>query len=380
MSQTRIRLTRADLYEKVWATPMRILAKEFGMSDVGLAKVCRKHNVPVPPVGYWRRKETDYKVTRPLLPVAKDAAEHLDIYVREGIRPEFEELTRQVSPQVIVTPEISHLLALRSQRLLERGKTNQRGLLTSKNGALAHIFVSGEQVPRALKILNALLLALEERGQSASWPKEEGALLAVSIDGEAVRFSLSEVTDSLAHVLTPAEAKHPWSAPKHDYKLTGRLQLQISNLPAFMGPIRRTWADGKQQRIEDCIGDFIIGLSVAAAAIKKHKQEMEEREQRWAEERRQEEDERRKAEEHKRKAEFVTELIGNWEEAARLRQFIKAIEERTSQSDFSDDEKGDIQQVADWTREYADSLDPLSDLPEAIDEFVRPESTYGWLK
>ncbi len=380
MSQTRIRLTRADLYAKVWATPMRILAKEFGMSDVGLAKVCRKHNVPVPPVGYWRRKETGYKVTRPLLPVAKDGAEHLDIYVRERLRPEFEELTRQVRPQVVVTPEISHPLALRSQRLLERGKTNQRGLLTSKNDALAHILVSEEQVPRALKILSALLLALEDRGQSASWPKEEGGLLAVSIDGEALRFSLAEITDSLAHVLTPAEEKHPWSAPKHDYKLTGRLPLQISNLPAFMGPIRRTWADGKQQRIEDCIGDFIIGLSVAAAAIKKHKQEMEEREQRWAEERKQEEDERRKAEEHKRKAEFVTELIGGWEEAARLRQFIKAIEKRTSQSDFSDDEKGDIQQVADWTREYADSLDPLSDLPGTIDEFVRPESTYGWLK
>ena len=52
-----------------------------------------------------------------------------------------------------VTPEISHPLALRSQRLLERGKTNQRGLLPSKNSALAHIFVSGGQVPRALKIL-----------------------------------------------------------------------------------------------------------------------------------------------------------------------------------------------------------------------------------
>jgi hypothetical protein len=64
MSQTRIRLTRSDLYEKVWATPMRTLAKEFGMSDVGLAEVCRKHNIPVPPVGYWRRKETSYKVNR----------------------------------------------------------------------------------------------------------------------------------------------------------------------------------------------------------------------------------------------------------------------------------------------------------------------------
>jgi len=36
---------------------MRTLAQEFGISDVGLAKVCRKHNIPVPPVGYWRRKE-----------------------------------------------------------------------------------------------------------------------------------------------------------------------------------------------------------------------------------------------------------------------------------------------------------------------------------
>ena len=68
-------------------------------------------------------------------------------------------------------------------------------------------------MPRALKILNALLLALEEQGQSASWPKEEGGLLAVSIDGEAVRFSLSEVTDSLAHVLTPAEVKHHGRRP-----------------------------------------------------------------------------------------------------------------------------------------------------------------------
>ena len=108
--------------------------------------------------------------------------------------------------------------------------------------------------------------------------------------------------------------------------------------------------------------------------------EMEERERRWSEERKQEEEERRQAEEHKRKAEFVTELVGNFEEATRLREFVKAIEERTARSDFSDGEKGDIQQVVEWTREYADSLDPLSDLPEAIDEFVRPESKYSSLK
>ena len=380
MSQTRIRLTRAEFYEKVWATPMRTLAKEFGVSDVGLAKICRRHNIPVPPVGYWRRKETGYKVTRPSLPAAKDGPEHLDIYVRERLRPEFEELARRVAPKVVIASEISHPLALRSEKLLERGKLNQRGLLVSKNGALAHILVSKEQLPRALKILNALLLALEERKEPVSWPKEEAAMLAVTINGEAVRFSLSEVTDSTPHVLTAAEAKHPWSAPKYDYKLTGRLQFQAANLPPFMGPIRRTWADGKQQRIEDCIGDFIVGLHVAAAAIKKNRQETEERHRQWEEERKSEEGERRIAEERKRKAELVSELMGSWEEAARLRKFVKAIEEEIVRSDFSEAERIDIQQVVEWITEYADSLDPLSDLPEAVEEFVRPESKYCWLE
>jgi hypothetical protein len=380
MTSKRIRLTRAELYEKVWATPMRTLAKEFGMSDVGLAKTCRKHNIPVPPVGYWRRKETGYKVTRPRLPASKEGPEFLDIYIRERLHPEFEELTRQAAPEVAVPNELSHTLVLRSEKILARGKLNQRGLVIPKTGALAHILVSREQLPRALKVLNALLLALEAQGQQVSWPKANDASLAVSIDGEAVRFSVSEITDSLLHVPTPAEAKHPWSAPKHDYKLTGRLQLQVANLPPYMGPIRRTWADGKYQQVENCIGNFIIALRVAAAAIKKNRQETEERERRWVEERKQKEEERQKAEEQKRKAELVAELIGNWDEASRLREFAKAIEEKTARSDFSDTEKTDIQQVAGWTLEYADLLDPLSDLPEAIEEFVRPESRYWWLK
>jgi len=163
-------------------------------------------------------------------------------------------------------------------------------------------------------------------------------------------------------------------------QLTGRLQLQIANLPPFMEPIRRTWADGKQQRIEDCIGDFMVGLTVAAAAIKKNKQETEERHRQWEEERKRQEEERRIAEEHKRRAELVTELIENWEEATRLRRFVKAIEEETVRSSFSEVQKNEIQQVADWTREYADSLDPLCDLPEAIEGFVRPESKSWWME
>jgi hypothetical protein len=41
-------LTGDDLYELVWSKPMRDLAKDFGISDAGLAKHCRRLGIPVP--------------------------------------------------------------------------------------------------------------------------------------------------------------------------------------------------------------------------------------------------------------------------------------------------------------------------------------------
>jgi len=34
----------------------------------------------------------------------------------------------------------------------------------------------------------------------------------------------------------------------------------------------------------------------------------------------------------------------------------------------------------DWTNEYAESLDPLSDLPDSVDGFVDPGKRYSRLK
>lgn len=48
-------MKRSELHEKVWSMPMTKLAKELGISDVGLAKACRRHDVPVPTRGYWAK-------------------------------------------------------------------------------------------------------------------------------------------------------------------------------------------------------------------------------------------------------------------------------------------------------------------------------------
>lgn len=55
-------LTRQELYDLVWSTPMTKLAENFGISDASLAKVCDRHRVPRPPRGYWAKKEAGKKV------------------------------------------------------------------------------------------------------------------------------------------------------------------------------------------------------------------------------------------------------------------------------------------------------------------------------
>jgi hypothetical protein len=47
-----VTLSRKELYNKVWKTTIIRLAQEYGLSNGGLAKICRKHNIPRPPRGY----------------------------------------------------------------------------------------------------------------------------------------------------------------------------------------------------------------------------------------------------------------------------------------------------------------------------------------
>jgi hypothetical protein len=48
-----ISLTREDLYKLVWSKPMTHVAKELGISDVMLGKICKERRVPRPERGYW---------------------------------------------------------------------------------------------------------------------------------------------------------------------------------------------------------------------------------------------------------------------------------------------------------------------------------------
>src|SRR5262249_51884330 len=63
-------MTREDLYKLVWSEPISKLAPRYGISDVGLRKICVKHSIPTPPLGYWQKLQFGKKVkAEPLPPV-----------------------------------------------------------------------------------------------------------------------------------------------------------------------------------------------------------------------------------------------------------------------------------------------------------------------
>lgn len=64
-------ISREALYELVWSKPMTSVAKDLGISDVMLGKMCKEQLVPKPPRGYWANLGSDKKrvvYVRPELP------------------------------------------------------------------------------------------------------------------------------------------------------------------------------------------------------------------------------------------------------------------------------------------------------------------------
>src|SRR5579862_2060904 len=61
-------LSRQELYDLVWSTPMKTLAAQFGLSDVGLKKICARATIPTPDRGYWAKREAGKETIQVALP------------------------------------------------------------------------------------------------------------------------------------------------------------------------------------------------------------------------------------------------------------------------------------------------------------------------
>jgi hypothetical protein len=380
LADNQIRISREELYERVWTLPLRKLAPEFGISDVGLAKLCKRHSIPLPGLGYWTRVQFGKNPKRILLPSPEKADKsQTEIVIHptpaNGILKNLKSnvTAEPIRVQLSDSEPVSHPFAVRTQKLLSHATKNERGLLILKSGLVSHISVSEAALPRALRILSGLLRVLEEHNFTTRWPKEDGSKLCVLALEEELSLAISEKVDAVPHTLTEQEVVRQKRGqyiypPKWDYRLSGNLRLSIEGAPQG---IRHSWGDGVEQRVEDCIGKFISSLPIVAEARKKEREERRRRDQEWEEEAKRREEWRAKQEEYQRRAQVLNKLAAKWRDAQLVRDFALAFAKASSQLCRTNAGKREAEAFFIAAMEYADSVDPLNCVPTVITELRR---------
>lgn len=367
-----VTLTREKLYEEVWARAVTQVAKEIGVSDVAIAKICRKLNVPVPPRGYWARVAAGHTPKKPPLPTptATTAKAHVFRIWRapEGaIAPTVKE---DDAPLVTVetTLESPHRLIRTSRAYLQRVAKEYDGPDRPKEQVL-DVEVSEVPLERALRVMDALVKALEERGHCVEvrevkppraespygrdlpQPEPRWHTFAV-VENTAVEFGLEEGYETI-DVLPPPPSglreSQSWGLPRpvKERIPNGRLVLTIRNAPRSE---RLTCGDTKRLAIETRLGAFIRLLEATSSAIK----EAEVSAAKQAEEHRRWEEERQKAETRRLREEaLVRDLqkrLDLWLTATRCRQLADAVEAMVPPTDDAEDRRASWLV---WLRSYA---------------------------
>lgn len=372
-----VTFTREKLYEQVWSQPMRRLAPTYGISDVGLSKICRKLQVPTPPVGYWQKKEFGHDVERPPLPKLDEEEEHQSVKLNEVVpqtnRPlsEVEVLIhaeRQDDHRIVIPEQLDapHPLVEKTDRSLRAAKVGSDALAKPRAKDCLSVSVSRQSIDRATRIMDALVKALESRGFPVSAGEEgEDGDTNVEILGETIRFCLEEILEKKERELTPAQKRererYAWMGtrrPEYDYFPSGRLALTIGESCGDTGT-RRRWSDTETRHIETLLNQFVAGLVRAADDEKEKRRKQEEWQRKMQEERKKRQDaeiERREAESRARDFE---NKIAAWRKVRELREFTEAVRAEAIRRDGGIDEHSDFARWLQWAECCARAMDPL---------------------
>jgi hypothetical protein len=378
MAHEQIIISREELYKKVWSTPMIKLAKQFNLSDRGLAKLCKRHKIPLPGLGYWAKLQHGKTVKQIPLPSVENY-EEITItfleketeYIDEKQLTEANSIIRSVRNRKkrfsvshsLINP---HTLVEKSYKSLKNTKKNEKGILIPKNKICMDIHVSEKSLIRALCILDTLIKSLEKYGISIRMENGGSRKTYADILGESISFAIVEKHDLVEKEHTSEEKREkeyfPWSYPKLVYIPNGSLSLKIQGFHSYyLTGLRKQWTDGSKQKVEDCIGSFIIGLVKAAVKLRSENLRRAALHQKWEAERKRELELQRKREEEKQRIDLLIQHTNAWYESLTIRKYLNAVEIAAINKYGRIEQGSEMDLWLKWAYDYANKLDPLAE-------------------
>lgn len=390
-----IELTREELFQKVWERPMTKVAADYAISDVALKKICTKHRIPVPGRGFWAKKAAGKAVPKAHFRAISDPAlNRIVIYGNPAAELPAQVKAAQQKAQArerrpenkidVAAPEGElHPLVEKTRKQLAKRKPRD-GLVATSGAGVFDVEVAPASIERVIAILQTLATAAEARGYKIT-KGEKG--LVLKVDDEVLPFAIAEQTTRIAHELTEAETaaiarwekereRHSdrwgyvsWrsrpTSPEWDYIPNGRLRLSINACVYGYDGLRRSFGDGKIQRLEKLINPVLEAFAIWAAAIKAKRAEDEERKRRWAEEERRREEQQRRNNLEKKRIEALDEDLKLRGRSKEILAYVAAVEAALTNPSIENPEA--VQEWVDWARRYGEKLDPLSEeLPQLL--------------
>jgi hypothetical protein len=385
-------IKRSELHRMVWEEALSKLAPTLGLSDVGLRKICQRHNIPLPPQGYWARAPERRPKARTPLP-KPDHDPELEFDLPPQATPEGQsELDEKYGPMiaaealperrivVVANPEAQHAMTKAVAKRLAAARPDLYGGLVCAVPTAFRVRVPQASIGRALSIIDALAKAFDARGIKIENGPDNGTA-SVRVAGQLLSLNLEETSSRQVHRTTEAEKAQMRrsgysSAPLYDFRPSGNMTLKIDSL--WHAGVQGTWRDSGSRRLEERLNEVIAGLYRAAHALEIKKRKDAERQRKVDAE-----NARRAAlrEERDNEAKFFKQLEASatdWHRAEILRGFAAAVEAKARQADgaLPDDKAAWIARA----RRLADRVDPLTPNPPSAldypDHVLR--QLYGW--
>lgn len=329
----RTTLTRAELYDLVWKTPMNRLARTFGLSDQGLAKICKRHDVPRPRQGYWNKLAVGKPVmVDELPPLRKGISDKIVLSASEpaaALPPAVDaELSaakikaskvRVAERMVRPHPIIATWNARRDKEIASRDQVYDFRLrrLGKPTG-----FTPMER--RCHRLLDAILKALET--QEIKVTESERREIIATSGREKIEVQARVKLQQVRRPLTEDE-RHWRSAGDKDFRIEmAETDIVIFEIKTYLpSGLKRMWQDSRKATLEELAGEIIATL-IAAFPLMRAAREASEEQARLH----QIEQQRRYAEEQIRKLDRdryrrLLEHAQRWKDAHLAREYLEAL-------------------------------------------------------
>lgn len=349
---------REELYRLVWKHPVLHVAKEIGVSDVAVAKACRKAGIPLPTRGHWAMVSAGKTVKTPPLPKARAGqSDSVSFSILENPPPKASKADLPTGPLIEIPTELVKPHRLVAElKTAAKGQQEDKGVIALNYHKFLRVRTSVAQLKRALILMDTLIKQFENKGCKVRVSEKDGQTELVLKEG-VVSFRLDERTKQVAPPQPPPrppgrKGEHyydPWQ-PAHVLVGTGEFTLSFDRYR--LGSCPNNWKDRSGSPIEARLHEVVAAIPFWNSKLLADQIQREEREAREQVVKAQLVAAARAEETLRLQRVKLVNGLRSWERAERLRRFIAAFE-------ASSDQSPEANAWLTWANEQAQALDPL---------------------